>query len=695
MIKKILKILIVVLIIIAAAAFGLHACNKSSKDNKNADVDTELFYNSELFSDDEAIEERLSGEESDIEGWTKLDKQNAGLSTLDGSDSDHDGLTDKEEIEVYGSDPTKTSTSGDLYSDGYKVENGLDINTSYDDSFVTYYYDIPNGVTLHSEDAIDNIATVKPYSTGDTGAYAACYVTNYSGKSIDINVSGICSKNGLKDSQIGCYICDKGDCNSSIYCDYKVKDGILTLENEFSFHDGYVIYITDKKSIPSAAERFLFGDDVDISSSSAEEVDTEEGLMVEYFAIAHLFDDGLTPTVYYYDTGDETKNNNIVKGLKEAAENELGNISGVKLKPVSLKEIRSRYNAFENLCEGSFNGKDESALCGAILYYRLLSEYEASLPKPPTNSGTYNGTGFDIVEDTLPFPNFSDSKYGKGGNCMGIATLIAKVANTGTNPSSGICENSSKIYENDILTWDISIDEENDTLTDSGLSDYKTYDFKKNHLDSDGKINKELLSDGEKEFVKMINSYFVDGNHMASWYCPWIYQDSYTGYNLSNLVKVCEENLGNKVLTIGLGEWNGEYDDKGLKITRGHAMNIYGITHDVEGEEEKYILDVYDNNLPGERSEGLKIEIIPKSYNTFDFAYNGGIFDGEEYKYSSYDVPGYKLVIMDEDQNILFGTDEDMQKQIRPATEEELEEYYQKKEEEENRCDWFDWLDLE
>lgn len=43
-----------------------------------------------------------------------------------------DGLTDKEEIEVYGSDPLKASTAGDLYTDKYKVEHDMDVNKKYD-----------------------------------------------------------------------------------------------------------------------------------------------------------------------------------------------------------------------------------------------------------------------------------------------------------------------------------------------------------------------------------------------------------------------------------------------------------------------------------------------------------------------------------------------------------------------------------
>ncbi len=64
---------------------------------------------------------------SDIEGMTLADKFDMGLIPENGVDTDGDGLSDKEEIETYKSDPLKSSTAGDLYTDGYKVEHNLDL----------------------------------------------------------------------------------------------------------------------------------------------------------------------------------------------------------------------------------------------------------------------------------------------------------------------------------------------------------------------------------------------------------------------------------------------------------------------------------------------------------------------------------------------------------------------------------------
>ena len=62
--------------------------------------------------DEEAYYDNLKSEASDIDGMSKYDKYEMGLMVADGSDSDYDGLTDKEEIEKYHTDPLKASTAG-------------------------------------------------------------------------------------------------------------------------------------------------------------------------------------------------------------------------------------------------------------------------------------------------------------------------------------------------------------------------------------------------------------------------------------------------------------------------------------------------------------------------------------------------------------------------------------------------------
>lgn len=53
-------------------------------------------------------------------------------------DIDGDGLNNYKELEVYGTDPNKFSTSNDTISDGFKVLNGLDINKYYKPFWIKY-----------------------------------------------------------------------------------------------------------------------------------------------------------------------------------------------------------------------------------------------------------------------------------------------------------------------------------------------------------------------------------------------------------------------------------------------------------------------------------------------------------------------------------------------------------------------------
>lgn len=67
-------------------------------------------------------------------------------------DKDNDGLSDEEEIDVYHTDPNKISTSGDLYSDYYKVKNALDVNKQYEQKWV----DVDENLSVLSEVIIDD-----------------------------------------------------------------------------------------------------------------------------------------------------------------------------------------------------------------------------------------------------------------------------------------------------------------------------------------------------------------------------------------------------------------------------------------------------------------------------------------------------------------------------------------------------------
>lgn len=61
--------------------------------------------------------------DDDQDGLSNAREQELGTNASS-SDSDSDGITDYDEVEVYGSDPLKTDTDGDGNSDGTEVQNG-------------------------------------------------------------------------------------------------------------------------------------------------------------------------------------------------------------------------------------------------------------------------------------------------------------------------------------------------------------------------------------------------------------------------------------------------------------------------------------------------------------------------------------------------------------------------------------------
>lgn len=67
-------------------------------------------------------------------------------------DKDEDGLSDEEEIDVYHTDPNQISTSGDLYSDYYKVKHNLDVTKKYEQKWV----DVDEDLSVFSEVIIDD-----------------------------------------------------------------------------------------------------------------------------------------------------------------------------------------------------------------------------------------------------------------------------------------------------------------------------------------------------------------------------------------------------------------------------------------------------------------------------------------------------------------------------------------------------------
>ncbi|OGH93842.1 MAG: hypothetical protein A2538_03160 [Candidatus Magasanikbacteria bacterium RIFOXYD2_FULL_41_14] len=117
------KNIIIILIFIVALLIGVWLIFfKNSKSNV-ADVDTEAqTRQAELNVLNQAMAEARKTD-ADQDGLSNEEEAKLGTDPNTG-DSDHDGILDYDEINLYKSDPLKADTDGDGLKDGYEVLRG-------------------------------------------------------------------------------------------------------------------------------------------------------------------------------------------------------------------------------------------------------------------------------------------------------------------------------------------------------------------------------------------------------------------------------------------------------------------------------------------------------------------------------------------------------------------------------------------
>ena len=253
--KKIRKIFIPILVLFIILFIVLLFSNikRRIEDEKELqrirkEFEKTVKYGMKAMTDEEYIES-LINMLSDIEGMSQYDKYIMGLETEEGSDTDCDGLTDKEEIESYGSDPLKQSTAGDLYTDGYKNEHGMDLFTYYEyKEPIVFPYNECSEIILKATIPSDLHAVVEDvteYSEELKGCNTikAYEIHNYSG-SLSIDVKELANGFDINISKIEILIV-KGEKVSK--AKYTKKDGIYTLKEEFDKDYEYGVYVVTNK----------------------------------------------------------------------------------------------------------------------------------------------------------------------------------------------------------------------------------------------------------------------------------------------------------------------------------------------------------------------------------------------------------------------------------------------------------------
>lgn len=542
---------------------------------------------------------------SDIEGLSVYDKYTMGLQRQDGSDSDYDGLTDKEEIEIYGTDPLKASSAGDLYTDAYKVQNGLDPYTykEYTEEIAFPYLECEE-VQLAASSPIDFNAVVTDctfaydLSSFEVGkVYKGYDLYNYGGI-VKINVHDLLTENDINDFEI--YITNgpfviPGE-NSFKKCSYKLEGDNVTLDYEFEHGSEYLIFLTEKQGfkIKSFINGIFNQDDAAVSTSMNNK---DKGEALIYGSPWGVLLGGKI-TIYYTECFD--KDNTSL--FKEEAEQAIPTIftkesEDIRFKAISSREMEKKRNFFDKFLKLFKTYKKGEHVAWYEYFFRYAvfcydtyeNTYELAGGNSTTNEFKAMGTGFDKYEDELPFQNFR-SYIGTGGNCAGITHLTSYLYNTGSFPSSGTYNcNINGTYEQ--IQWDLSTDNENATLSNQGLIDYKDIEFVTEHSEN-GDYLSVNLTEGEQEFVNMIGCYWTEANDRINMNAYEKTTGEYYDASLLNRMTALLDQ--GKILDVYLYMRGGG----------AHAVNIYGYEYIAANS---VLFTVYDNNIPQDCKDGYMI----------------------------------------------------------------------------------------
>lgn len=552
--------------------------------------------------DEDTFVKSLKGKKSDIKGMSQYDKYKMGLDYHNGSDSDHDGLSDEEEIEVYGTDPLKSSTAGDLYTDGYKVANDMNLKKSYKMNKQTFHNNNCEEVVLSADDAVSLNAAVEDvtdrYSLTDYGIkkiYKGFWISNYSG-TFSLDLDKIFSDNDISKSDISIWMY-KGDflaygLSDLEKCKYKMDGNLAVIEDKLSADASYYIYVTEKKNIlnsifTSASHK------TQLNSSK----DDQAIFLLKESPILHSL--GLTKVdVYYPDQNNDEANIKMEQraiklyNLKEDTDE-------INFIPLSVDKIQKKYQKLRDTMpkletkDGLVYNKDgQGNLLLALYGYQCIDDgitVDAGgngKNSKDSEKVMYKNhhTKFDPYVDELPFQNFA-SQYGHNGNCAGIARLTSYLFNTGSYPKNG---------SYDDIKWNLGTDKHNATLMDPGLSDYKTNSFVDDHSSTfNNYISEDKLTSGEKEFVKMIGAAYQEDNDKLPYLNEYMVSNGWTP-----AWSVAEHMMdyldGGKILNVGLYLKNGS----------GHTITVYDYYYNYAGE---LIFRVYDSNIPQNHMDDVEL----------------------------------------------------------------------------------------
>ena len=496
--------------------------SSNSSDISTSDVDMD------------SIIETYKTMDSDIEGKTYYDLYEMGLNPQEGADTDMDGLSDRDEIEIYGSDPTLYSTAGDLYSDKYKVENGLDVAEKVaGGKDQAYPYNSCSNIKLEADEAIEFSANVSRadgvHSSSDIDIYAEYLIALYHGD-IEIDLSGILPE-GVTADDVQLYISEFGNNDlDKVSADISGNTASLTVDCD---SDSWYLIVGSKGSWFKNAS---------LSSAFDSLSDERVYLVTVYGAPSFLNVPGTYIKIYANDleTEEETQaSNQAIIDHINATKNItfVGNPPSVEIVSESSVEIYAKYKLLESAAPDFRQDRSGTLRRLAFSYFITKNPSDINLGYDYITKGTsvtdIEGTEteaaasdeFTIEYDTFPFINLKTEDY--PGTCAGLSYLMAEIYNS---------DGADAIAKGPDGKWDLTKYEGTQTLLSRGVHDFKNSIYFETTYGSRSLKATDLINAPEDmTFYQMLTYYQQKCG--CEGYCPAIRGGSYINYTTIDKMK--------------------------------------------------------------------------------------------------------------------------------------------------------------
>ena len=539
----------------------------------------------EMFID---YEEKLKSEQSDIVGLTKYDKMEKGLSPEENSDTDGDGLTDKEEIEVYKTDPLRISSSGDGISDGLKVQNNLDLTKKYKSNElngigVNSKFETVTLNTQKEENALANVYKIEHYKVNGVEAYNNYAIHSYNGK-VELDFS-------KEIGELGNYIIVKesGEADK----DYEVleeKNGKVTVD------------LKGESCVISIIQTELNSLDFFSSIESNGEIDGNDAyLIVSPISL-------ITGELHCYMwekslfSKESSERSQVIGSYLSTALESPVNMNHFYVNPIEFEMVIKVFDyvlggsVYKNvMSENGMEVSDEDvsmftkALQIFVVGFRLNDgawgeafanpeEIEEVKEKPSKYMSTFN-----VNTDALPFANLC-TYISPGGNCAGFSWITARVFNSNSNKRSG----SYTSKEVGLIEYDIN-NNDFDTFFNKYLNDYKSRTYWTDKYSNMPKMSYDEYDGTDGDFINFLGYHLRYANENTTPQSK-LFNQEFKWSEFEKLQKYFAS--GDKVACLSMYSGNS-----------GHSVLCYGLEQDKDNPNVWYMY-VYDNNFPNHKFNG-------------------------------------------------------------------------------------------